>query len=215
MFLCARRRHHSRNIEVVKEERTGEEHPFVMPERCPECGAEIVREDGEAAYRCVGTNCPAQLVRNIIHFASKGAMDIDGLGPAIIEQMIDRSMIASPADLYFLKKEEVAEMEKMGEKSAQNLLDALERSKQNDLSRLLFAFGIRLNGQRSSKLLAKQFRSLDAIMELEVEQMAAVHEIGEKTAQYVYDFSVIRNRYTYSGKVEVCWGKYPVSGEGR
>ncbi len=175
-------------IEVVKEDRTGDERPFIMPERCPECGAEIVREDGEAAYRCVGTNCPAQLVRNIIHFASKGAMDIDGLGPAIIEQMIDRSMIASPADLYFLKKEEVAGMEKMGEKSAQNLLDALEHSKQNDLSRLLFAFGIRLNGQRSSKLLAKQFRSLDAIMESEVEQMAAVHEIGEKTAQYVYDF---------------------------
>lgn len=175
-------------IEVVKEDRTGEERPFIMPERCPECGAEIVREDGEAAYRCVGTNCPAQLVRNIIHFASKGAMDIDGLGPAIIEQMIDRSLIASPADLYFLKKEEVAGMEKMGEKSAQNLLDALEQSKGNDLSRLLFAFGIRLNGQRSSKLLAKQFRSLDAIMESEVEQMAAVHEIGEKTAQYVYDF---------------------------
>lgn len=175
-------------VEVVKEDRTGEEREFIMPAVCPECGSAVVRAEGEAAYRCIGSNCPAQLSRSLIHFASRDAMDIEGLGPALINQLIDQKLIASPADLYFLEKKKVASLDKMGEKSAQNLMDAIEETKNRDLSRLLFAFGIRLNGQRSSKLLARHFGTLRAIMKAEVSEMAQIHDIGEKTAQNVYEF---------------------------
>ncbi len=175
-------------VSVEKADRTGEEREFVMPERCPVCGAQVVREDNEAASRCVGSSCPAQVVRSIIHFASRDAMDIEGLGPALVEQMSERGMISDISDLYYLKKEEIAQMEKMGEKSAQNLIDAIEKSKENDLYRLLFAFGIRLNGQRSSKILAKEFKTLDKISMLSAEEMAEVHEIGEKTAKNIEEF---------------------------
>lgn len=175
-------------VEVVKEERSGEEKVFEMPTHCPECGAEVIRADGEAAYRCIGTSCPAQLARSIIHFASRDAMDIDGLGPAIINQLIDRGLIASYADLYYLDFDAVAELDKMGEKSAQNLKDAIEETKKRDLSRLLFAFGIRLNGQRASKLLSKHFGSLSKIMEASTEEMASIPDVGEKMAKNVYDF---------------------------
>ncbi|MBR5157059.1 MAG: NAD-dependent DNA ligase LigA [Clostridia bacterium] len=175
-------------VEVSKEDRDGTERDFHMPERCPECGAEVLRTDGEAAYRCVGTSCPAQLARSIIHFASRDAMDIDGLGPAIVNQLIDNGLITSWADLYYLNKEDVAKLEKMGDKSAQNLLDALEETKKRELSRLLFAFGIRLNGQRSSKLLAKHFGSLENIMNATAEEMSQIPDIGEKTAQNVFEY---------------------------
>ncbi len=175
-------------VSVATEERDGTEKDFIMPEICPECGAEVVRADGEAAYRCIGSSCPAQLSRSIIHFASRDAMDIDGLGPAIINQLIDTGLIHCAADLYYLDKEDVAGLEKMGEKSAQNLADAIEETKKRDLSRLLFAFGIRLNGQRSSKLLAKHFGSLDAVMSASVEEIAKIPDVGEKMAQNVYDF---------------------------
>ena len=175
-------------VSVAVEDRDGTEKDFIMPEVCPECGAEVVRADGEAAYRCIGSSCPAQLSRSIIHFASRDAMDIDGLGPAIINQLIDTGLIRNAADLYYLDKEDVAKLEKMGEKSAQNLADAIEETKKRDLSRLLFAFGIRLNGQRSSKLLAKHFGSLDAVMSATVEEIAKIPDVGEKMAQNVYDF---------------------------
>lgn len=175
-------------VNVEKEDRTGEEKAFIMPENCPVCGAVVLREEGEAAHRCTNSACPAQVVRGIIHFASRDAMDIEGLGPALVEQMAERRMISDISDLYYLKKEEIAEMEKMGEKSAQNLLDAIEKSKENDLYRLLFAFGIRLNGQRSSKILAREFKTIDKIASLTAEEMAQVHEIGEKTAQNIEEF---------------------------
>ena len=175
-------------VNVEKDDRTGEEKAFIMPENCPVCGAVVLREEGEAAHRCTNSACPAQVVRGIIHFASRDAMDIEGLGPALVEQMAERRMISDISDLYYLKKEEIAEMEKMGEKSAQNLLDAIEKSKENDLYRLLFAFGIRLNGQRSSKILAREFKTIDKIASLTAEEMAQVHEIGEKTAQNIEEF---------------------------
>ncbi len=175
-------------VNVEKKDRTGEEKDFIMPENCPVCGAVVLREEGEAAHRCTNSACPAQVVRGIIHFASRDAMDIEGLGPALVEQMAERRMISDISDLYYLKKEEIAEMDKMGEKSAQNLLDAIEKSKENDLYRLLFAFGIRLNGQRSSKILAREFKTLDKIASLTTEEMAEVHEIGEKTAQNIEEF---------------------------
>lgn len=175
-------------VSVDKSARNGSEKDFVMPSFCPVCGAEVVREEGEAAHRCIGSSCPAQAVRSIIHFASRDAMDIDGLGPALIEQMTACGMLLDISDLYYLNKDEIAKMDKMGAKSAQNLIDAIEKSKKNDLSRLLFAFGIRLNGQRSSKILAKEFKTLDKIRSLKAEDMTAVHDIGEKTAQNIERF---------------------------
>ncbi|MBR6646720.1 MAG: NAD-dependent DNA ligase LigA [Clostridia bacterium] len=169
-------------------DRTGDEREFKMPEICPECGAPLIREEGQAAYKCTGTNCPAQLSRGVIHFASRDAMDIDGLGPAIIDQMIERGLISSYADLYYLKKDDIKDMDKMGEKSAQNLIDAIENSKSRDLSRLLFAFGIKLNGKRASQVLAEKFLTLDNIMSLEISDMAEIYDIGEKMATNVYEF---------------------------
>ena len=169
-------------------DRTGEEREFKMPEVCPECGAPLIREEGQVAYKCTGTNCPAQLSRGVIHFASRDAMDIDGLGPAIIDQMIERGLISSYADLYYLKKDDIKDMDKMGEKSAQNLIDAIENSKSRDLSRLLFAFGIKLNGKRASQVLAEKFLTLDNIMSLEISDMAEIYDIGEKMATNVYEF---------------------------
>ncbi len=175
-------------VGAEKKDRTGDEKEFVMPTHCPECSAPLVREDGQAHYRCTGTNCPAQLSRSIIHFASRDAMDIDGLGPAIIDQMIERGLISSYADLYYLKEEDIADMDKMGKKSAENLLKAIEDSKSRGLARLLFAFGIRLNGKRASQVLAENFESLDSIMSLEISDMAGIYDIGEKMATNVYEF---------------------------
>lgn len=169
-------------------DRTGAERKFVMPDVCPECGAPLERAEGEAAHRCTGDSCPAQIARQIIHFASRDAMDIEGLGPAIVEQLLDRKLISSYADLYYLKKEDIVQMEKMGEKSAENLLTAIEDSKERGLSRLLFAFGIRLNGKRASQILAERFESIDNIISLEISDMAEIYDIGEKMASNVYNF---------------------------
>ncbi|MBQ9915441.1 MAG: NAD-dependent DNA ligase LigA, partial [Clostridia bacterium] len=175
-------------VEVAKEERTGTEITFTMPEHCPECGERIERTEGEAVYRCTGSNCPAQLQRNLEHFASRDAMDIEGLGPAVVEQLIEEKLISSAADLYQLREEQLVCLERFGEKSAKNLLSAIEASKERDLSRVLFALGIRLNGQRSSMLLAKAFGDMKTLMSQSVESLTAIHEIGEKTATYVYEY---------------------------
>ncbi|WHH59257.1 NAD-dependent DNA ligase LigA [Petroclostridium sp. X23] len=175
-------------VEVVIDKRNGDEKEFSMPEQCPECGAPVTREEGEAVTRCTGIECPAQLLRNIIHFASRDAMNIDGLGPAIIEQLLEKGLIKGAADLYYLNFEDLVNMERMGKKSAQNLLDAIEKTKDSDLSRLIFAFGIRLIGQRAAKLLADHFGSLDGLKEASVEQISSIHEIGDKMAQSAVNF---------------------------
>ncbi len=174
--------------EVVKEERTGKEQVFHMPDFCPECGERIERLESEAVYRCMGGNCPAQLQRNIEHFASRDAMDIEGLGPAVVEQLMEAGLIGSAADLFSLKEEQLVSLERFGEKSAQNLVAAIEKAKERDLSRLLFALGIRLNGQRSSMLLAKAFGSMEVLMAQTKESLTAIHEIGEKTAANIYEY---------------------------
>ncbi len=175
-------------VEVAKEERTGSEVQFAMPEHCPECGEKIERVEGEAVHRCTGSNCPAQMQRNLEHFASRDAMDIEGLGPAVVEQLTEAGLLHSAADLYDLKKEQLVALERFGEKSAENLLAAIEASKERDLARVLYALGIRLNGQRSSMLLAKAFGSMENLMEQTEESLKAVHEIGDKTAAYVYEY---------------------------
>lgn len=175
-------------VEVIKEERTGNETVFNMPSHCLECGAEVVREEGEAAYRCTGVNCPAQRMRNIIHFVSRNAMDIDGLGPSIIEQMLERGLIETAADLYYINPADIADMDKLGEKSAQNLINALEKSKTNPLYRLINALGIRHIGEKTAASLAKRFKTLDALRLASIEDLTQIEDVGEKMAVSVVKF---------------------------
>jgi len=175
-------------VEVVFDDRDGSEIEFNMPEHCPVCGADVMREPGEAVTRCTGIECPAQLLRNIIHFASRDAMNIEGLGPAIIEQLLDKQLIKGAADLYTLQFDDLVNMERMGKKSAENLLNAIERSKKNDLGRLIYAFGIRLIGQRAAKLLADHFGSMDNLMKASFEELITINEIGDKMAESVVKF---------------------------
>lgn len=175
-------------VEVIKEDRSGNEKEFHMPDRCIECGAAVVREEGEAAYRCTGVNCPAQRFRNIVHFVSRDAMNIDGLGPSIIEQMLDRRLIETAADLYYLKPEIIAEMDKLGEKSANNLMESLERSKTNPLYRLIFGLGIRHIGEKAAKLIARRYKTIDNVKKATVEELTEINDIGEKMAVSVVEF---------------------------
>ena len=169
-------------------DRTGAETPFAMPETCPECGAKIVRIEGEAAHRCTGDNCPAQLLRKLMHFVSRDAMDIEGLGSAVLEQFLDAKLIASPADFYQLTKRDIMSLERQGKKSAENILAAIENSKKNDLYRLLFALGIQLNGLKSSKSIAAQLETMDAIMESTLDDFITIPDIGEKTAKNIVEY---------------------------
>jgi len=149
---------------------------------------QVVREEGEAASRCTGISCPAQLLRKITHFASRGAMDIDGLGPAAAQSLIDAGLIATAADLYTLAPEQLSQLERMGEKSAHNLVDAIARSKANDLWRLLYAFGIRHVGQKASKLLSRKFGSLQALMLAGEDALSNIRDIGSVTARSLMVF---------------------------
>lgn len=162
--------------------------PFQMPETCPSCGQPVTREEGEAAVRCTNPECPAQLLRHLIHFASRDAMDIDGLGPAILEQLVSAGLLYTPADLYSLTQEQLAGLERMGEKSAQNLLDALEASKKNDFSRLIFALGIPHIGAKAAKLLSARFPTMDALLEATEEEIASIDGFGQIMAQAVAEF---------------------------
>lgn len=175
-------------IGPVKEKRTGSEVPYSMPEFCPVCGAKVVREEGEAAVRCSSNECPAQLQRNIEHFVSHDAMDISGLGPAIIAQMLEKKLIASTADIYSLKKEDIVPLEKLGEKSADNLLSAIEKSKERDLSNLIYALGIRQVGSGAAKSLAAHFKTLDNLLNAEVSELSEVDDIGPVTAESIRDY---------------------------
>jgi DNA ligase (NAD+) len=172
-------------LEVVKSQRPEGAQPYHLPAFCPVCGAPVQRDPDGAAIRCTGAECPAQLLRYLTHFASRDAMDIDGLGPAVIEQLVQAELIRTPGDLYSLRAEDVELLERMGKKSAQNLIEAISRSKQNDLSRLIFAFGIRQVGAKAGKVLSRQFRTLDALMEADEETLTQVPDIGGITAQCI------------------------------
>lgn len=162
--------------------------PFVMAEICPSCGAAVSREEGEAVVRCTNAECPAQLARHLIHFASRDAMDIEGLGPAVVELLLEQGLVHHPYDLYTLQAEQIAGLERMGEKSAENLLKAIEASKQNDLYRLIFGLGIRHIGAKAAKLVADQLRTMDAILAASVEDFTAIDGFGEIMAKSLYDF---------------------------
>ena len=175
-------------LSVVMDKRPEGAEPYRFPEVCPVCGAPVERDEDGAHIRCTGAECPAQLLRNLAHFASRDAMDIEGLGIAVVENLVKAGLVKTPGDLYFLHEEDVAELERMGKKSAQNLMAAIEKSKSQDLSRLLFAFGIRQVGQKAGKILARRFGSLDKLQAATVEELTAVDDIGAITAQSIVDW---------------------------
>ena len=175
-------------VEVVKAKRTGKEKEFTMPKVCPVCGAEAVREEGESAVRCTGVECPAKLYRNLVHFVSREAMNIDGLGENIINQLLEKKLIQNIADIYTLKFEDIASLKKNGKKFAQNLIEAIEKSKSNDLYRLITALGIRHVGGKASKILAKKYKSLDNLQKAEQSELQEINDIGEIMANSIVEF---------------------------
>ena len=175
-------------VEVKKEKRTGNEKEFIMPKVCPVCGAPTVREEGEAAIRCTGIECPAKLVRNIIHFVSKEGMDIDGLGENLVEQFIEKGLIENIADIYTLTFEDIASLKKNGTKFAQNLIDAINDSKNRPFYKLITALGIRHIGAKSAKTIAKHFKNIENLMNAEVEEIAGLEDVGQIMAVSIYEF---------------------------
>ena len=175
-------------VRVVKEKRTGKEIPFVMPKKCPVCGADCVREEGEAATRCIGVECSAKQYRNIIHFASRDAMNILGLGDSIIEEFLNRGMIKNIADLYELSLEDIASLKKNGKKFASNLINSLNASKNNDLYRLINGLGIRNVGVKAAKSLAKYYKTMDNLMNATKEDLTSIDDVGEIMATSIYEF---------------------------
>lgn len=173
---------------VVPELRQEKSSPYFLPERCPVCGAKVERDLDGAAMRCTGAECPAQLSRNIEHFVSRDAMNIDGLGSAIVEQLISNGLISSPADLYYLTLDEISALWKNGDKAPKKLLSSIENSKKNDVSKLIYALGIRQVGAKAAKVLAQQFGSLDGLMQASAEQLTAVRDIGAITAQFIVEW---------------------------
>ena len=169
--------------------------PYQMPEHCPSCGSKVQREPGEAALRCDNTQCPAQLLRHLIHFVSRDAMDMEGLGPAVLEQLVAHQLVSSPVDLYSLNKEALVDLERMGEKSAENLLNAVEKSKGNDFYRFIYALGIRHIGLRAAKLLTQRFPTIDQILKATPEEIAAIDGFGQIMAESAaYYFSLPETR---------------------
>ena len=175
-------------LSVVLEKRPDGTEPYFLPKTCPVCGAPVERDQDGAHIRCTGAECPAQLLRNLAHFASRDAMDIDGLGIAVVENLVGAGLVKTPGDLYFLKEEDVAKLDRMGKKSAQNLIQAIERSKSQDLSRLIYAFGIRQVGQKAGKVLAAHFKTLDALEQATLEELTAVDDVGEITAGSILEW---------------------------
>ena len=175
-------------VEVVKSRRTGQEKKFAIPKKCPACGAAAKREEGEVAFRCENVFCPAQLKESLIHFASRGAMDIEGLGEAMVDQLVDKKLVKDYGDIYYLKFEQLRALERMGDKSARNLVDAIEKSKGNRLNRLIYALGIRHVGEHIADVLARRFHSIEKLSGQKVEDLTRVQEIGPVVAESIHEF---------------------------
>ena len=175
-------------VEVDFSKRPEGTEPYCLPETCPVCGAPAHRDPDGAALRCTGAECPAQLLRNITHFASRDAMDIEGLGPAVVQQLVDGGLIRNAADLYALHAEDVTKLDRMGVKSAENLIRAIEKSKANDLSKLIYGLGIRQVGEKAAKVLSSHFKTFDALAAASLEELTEIDDVGEVTAQCIVDY---------------------------
>ncbi|MFC1821777.1 NAD-dependent DNA ligase LigA [Thermodesulfobacteriota bacterium] len=175
-------------VKAIESKRTGQERIFHMPSTCPACGSQVEKPEGEAIHRCTGMACPARIKENLRYFASKGAMDMEGIGHKYLEQMVDRQMIRSPADLYFLTKEDLMKLDRMGDKLADNMLNAIAKSRNPRLTSLIYSLGIRNVGYHLAGLLAKQFGSIENLAEQSVEDLTQVREIGPIVAESIYNF---------------------------
>ncbi|MFD4707185.1 NAD-dependent DNA ligase LigA [Gottfriedia sp. NPDC058432] len=175
-------------VNVLLDRRTGDEQPFAMPTHCPSCDHELIRVAGEVALRCVNPFCPSQIREGLIHFASRDAMNIDGLGERVVSQLFDANLIKTFTDLYLLTKEQLLSLERFGEKSADKLISAIQTSKENSLEKLLFGLGIRHVGAKAAKTLAQHFQTIDRLMEASVEEITGINEIGSKMAQSINDY---------------------------
>ncbi len=175
-------------VEVDFSKRPADTVPYVFPAVCPACGAPVRRDEDGAAVRCTGAECPAQLLRNLTHFASRDAMDIEGLGPAVVSQLVEKGLVSNAADLYDLRQEDVAALDRLGEKSAHNLIRAIAKSKENDLSKLIFGLGIRQVGEKAAQVLASRFHTMDALMEAGEEELTQIRDVGEITARCVVEY---------------------------
>lgn len=175
-------------VKVIKEKRTGEEKEFEMPDKCPVCGEEVFREEGEAVTRCTNISCPAQRRESILHFVSRDAMDIEGIGPSLVDQLLENELIEDFADLYYVDKKELISLERMAEKSSQNVIEAVESSKKRELNRLIYALGIRHIGSNSSRILIKYFDSIDKLKKATKEELVAIDEIGPVMAKSIVNF---------------------------
>jgi DNA ligase (NAD+) len=176
-------------VKVIEDKQHPRGHKrFHMPERCPVCGGHVVRTEGEADHRCVNANCPAKLRESILHFASRGVMNIDGMGDALVNQLTERGLVKSVADLYKLTKDDLLSLERMGDKSAENVLREIEGSKKLPLERVIFGLGIRFVGERTAEFLAEHFGSIDALMKASVEELEEVNEVGPRIAESIAEF---------------------------
>jgi len=175
-------------VSALIEQRTGEEEPFSMPENCPACDSELIRIEGEVALRCVNPQCPAQITEGIIHFVSRNAMNIDGLGEKVVEQLYREGLIADISDLYKLTKEQLLTLDRMGEKSASNLIAAIDASRSNSMEKLLFGLGIRHVGERGARILSEHYGSMEKLMKASKEELIEIHEIGEKMADSIVSY---------------------------
>lgn len=175
-------------VGVKTEMRDGNEQPYQMPTHCPTCNSELVRLEEEVALRCINPQCPAQIREGIIHFVSRNAMNIDGVGEKVVKQLHEHELIHSVADLYSLERDKLLELERMGEKSVDNMLAAIEKSKENSLERLLFGLGIRFVGEKAASILARHFGTMDRLREATEEELTAVHEIGTKMAESIVKY---------------------------
>jgi DNA ligase (NAD+) len=175
-------------VEVLKERRTGEEQPFTMPTRCPACGSAVVRLEDEVVPRCVDLACPAKLKESIVHFASKGGMDIEGLGDKTVDQLVERGLVKDIGDLYFLTKDNLLKLDRLADKSASNLLAALDRSKQTTLPRFLYALGLRHVGEHVAEVLAQEYSSWQELQRASIEELQRIHAVGPRMAQSIVAF---------------------------
>ena len=197
-------------IKVLTRYRAGKEKKFRFPDKCPVCGSKVERPEGEAAYRCTGLACPAQLKENLAFFVSKGGMDIDGLGYKLLEQLVDLKIVKDPADIYFLTKKDLLKMERMGDKLAQNLLHAISKSKNPDLPHLIHALGIRNAGSHMASLLARQFQSIDNLAGKSAGELQEIKEIGPVVAQSIYNFFHNSKNLKVLEKLKKAGVKFPV-----